>query len=909
MIIRFRKRSLKSNQHKHYALTNTKTYQTICSGLKKAVAGSVLLLCFSVIADAQTPGGVSGNLTSWFKANTQVGGNILPNTINNTPVSEWKSELGAFSVTQATAGRQPLFLADYTTTANFNFNPALQFASSQIRGLVNTTTTSPDLLGNNGTYFLVLNTTREAGFTSSTCFSYNSGSTGARYQAKADFRIQTGLSGVGYIADLDPASTGLNAAGIPAITYPRVSAVVLTSRSAGPTFRARRNGDTTILGSGNIYYPAIGSGLGIGFNSPGGSEASSSAIAEVITYDTYLSDADVNKVESYLALKYGITLSQSNTFTVPAVPTSYTSAGGTIIWGGVANTGYGKCITGIGRDDVSALMQKQSKSIHDSSLVYLFNGNTAGVFPAMNVNNNTAFPANNSYLLFGDNGLSRNLTACIYSGKISRMQRVWKVQKTGTIGTVTLAVDATAVSASVKNLLVSTDPLFPEAATTIYPLTTANGKLYASLNLNSNEYFTFASDSLKVLMNVTQPACTPGNDGAVVTTVTGGVAPNTYSWNTTPVQNTSNAAGLNGGSYQLTVKAASGCAAVYPVTLITPTFQGTVSFTVSDQLVCEGTNITVTFTGSVANTTTAAWSWGGGTVQSGTAFGPYTVKYDNSGIVSLTAKDGICALVAPSQVVNVIPAPVAAFTPDDSAGCSPFPVTFNSQSQNTDAWKWTFGNGDTAIDVSPVYTYNNTGVYTVTLIASAQGKCFDTLVQTNLINVKTYPEASFTVTPVENVPIELHQANFQFTNSSAGANTYKWDFGDGTHAAIANASHQYQDPGNYTVTLYAINDIGCEDSSIRKFLMIIPDKVLFIPNAFSPNGDGVNDKWEIAGLRNVNNCHVEIFNRWGQSMYSRTGYAEPWAGTWNGKAVPVATYYYIIKTATRDYHGWVTLIR
>lgn len=893
-------------------MTNKPTYRNRSRAkrfpLSNIAVACMLVLCLAEKLHAQTPGGVSANLSGWFKANTGAG-NMLPNTNNLTPINEWKSELGNMSVTQATSANMPLFLADYTTTANFNFNPALQFAASQKMGLLNTATTAPDLLGNNGTYFLVLNTNRETGFTSSTCFSYISSGTGARYQAKADFRIQTGISGFGYIADLDPTATGLNAAGIPAITYPRASAVVLASRSAGPTFRARRNADTTVLGSGSIYNPAIGSGLGIGFNSPGGSEASSSAIAELITYNTYLSDADVNKVETYLAVKYGITLSQSNTFTVPAAPTNYTSGSGTVIWNGTANTGYGKCITGIGRDDVSALMQKQSKSVHDSSLVYLYNDNNGGVFPAMNVNNSTAFPAANSFFLFGDNGLSRNLTTCIYNGKITRMPRTWKVQKTGTIGVVTLAVDATAVPVSVKNLLVSTNPLFPEGATTIYPLSTANGKLYVPVSLNSNDYFTFASDSLKVVMTVTQPTCAAMNGGAVTTAVTGGVTPNTFSWNTTPAQTTANATGLTGGSYQLTVKAASGCAAVYPVTLSTPAFLGTASFTVSDSMVCTGIVITATFTGTVPGTATASWSWGGGTVQSGSGFGPYKVKYDKSGIVGLTVKDGSCASVARSKLINVIPAPVAAFTPDDSAGCFPFAVTFNNQSQNSDAWKWNFGDGGTSTSLSPSYTYNNPGVYSVTLIASAQGKCFDTLEQKNLIQVSAYPEAAFTGTPAENIPVELHLASFAFANGSQNASTYLWNFGDGTSSTAADAAHQYQSPGNYTVTLQVTNEAGCADTAIRQFFMVIPDKVLIIPNAFSPNGDGINDKWEIAGLRTQSNCHVDIFNRWGQSIFSSTGYAVPWDGTLRGNALPVATYYYIIKTPTGDYHGWVTLVR
>ena len=150
-----------------------------------------------------------------------------------------------------------------------------------------------------------------------------------------------------------------------------------------------------------------------------------------------------------------------------------------------------------------------------------------------------------------------------------------------------------------------------------------------------------------------------------------------------------------------------------------------------------------------------------------------------------------------------------------------------------------------------------------------------------------------------------------YNNKIAGSKIvyYKWDFGDNTNSALNNVTHQYQQPGDFVVTLHAINDIGCEDTAVRKFMMVIPDKVLVIPNVFSPNGDGVNDTWEIAGLRGVTNCSVEIFNRWGQQVYNSHEYNVPWDGTWKGKPLPVGTFYYIIKTATRNYNGWVALIR
>jgi gliding motility-associated-like protein len=336
----------------------------------------------------------------------------------------------------------------------------------------------------------------------------------------------------------------------------------------------------------------------------------------------------------------------------------------------------------------------------------------------------------------------------------------------------------------------------------------------------------------------------------------------------------------------------------------------TAAFAVSDSVVCQGANITATFTGSAPNTATAAWGWGGGTVQSGTGLGPFTVQYNRTGIVSLTVKNGVCSSTANSKLITVVPVPVAAFTPDITAGCLPVTVTFTNQTQSGNAYKWHFGDGDSATAVNPVHTYNAVGVYTVTLTAASQNKCFDTLGKTNLIQVKAVPVADFTLNPGFNNPLELHLATFAFSNSSQNAGLYKWDFGDGDSSRLTSPSHKYRYAGNYIVTLYAMNDIGCTDTAVRAYVMVLPDKALDIPNAFSPNGDGINDRWDIAGLMGSTDCEVEVFNRWGQKVYASThGYASPWDGKFNGKPVPVASYYYVIKTATRSYNGWVAVIR
>jgi gliding motility-associated-like protein len=296
-------------------------------------------------------------------------------------------------------------------------------------------------------------------------------------------------------------------------------------------------------------------------------DASQIDIAEEIVYAGELNFSDRNKVESYLAVKYGMTLNQA-----AKNNNNYTASNDTIIWNRASNSSYANNITGIGRDDASALMQKQSKSINTGTtggLVTIYNGSnyTGGVFPTTNAANTNSFASDLSYTLFGDNALLTTLTACSDSNKIARMQRVWKVQQYGKVGAVTLSVGQTAVPNTVKTLIVSSDSTFPSGKITIYPLTAANGNLYASLKLVSGQFFTFGGDSLVVSVNIVQPNCTSTADTATAV-VSGGVSPITYSW--VPLGYiTPSIHNVPAGTYTLTVKQGGGCSYSVPFTIQT----------------------------------------------------------------------------------------------------------------------------------------------------------------------------------------------------------------------------------------------------------------------------------------------------------------------------------------------------
>jgi gliding motility-associated-like protein len=86
-----------------------------------------------------------------------------------------------------------------------------------------------------------------------------------------------------------------------------------------------------------------------------------------------------------------------------------------------------------------------------------------------------------------------------------------------------------------------------------------------------------------------------------------------------------------------------------------------------------------------------------------------------------------------------------------------------------------------------------------------------------------------------------------------------------------------------------------------------------VPNAFSPNNDGINDRWEIPGLNGYTSSQVSVFNRWGQQVFHSSGYNISWDGKYNGKPLPVGTYYYMIDLkndrAAKPFQGAVTIIR
>ena len=141
-------------------------------------------------------------------------------------------------------------------------------------------------------------------------------------------------------------------------------------------------------------------------------------------------------------------------------------------------------------------------------------------------------------------------------------------------------------------------------------------------------------------------------------------------------------------------------------------------------------------------------------------------------------------------------------------------------------------------------------------------------------------------------------ANFTFTGS--GAHNYYWNFGDGFTSSIQNPSHRYTDDTTYLVRL--ITDSGspyfCADTSQQK-IRIVPPFNLFIPTAFTPNGDGINDIFNLFGNR-IKQYKIIIFNRWGQLIFESNSISNSWDGTYQQHPAEEGVYSYLIKVVGVD---------
>lgn len=373
--------------------------------------------------------------------------------------------------------------------------------------------------------------------------------------------------------------------------------------------------------------------------------------------------------------------------------------------------------------------------------------------------------------------------------------------------------------------------------------------------------------------------------------------------------------------YSLTIEEkSSGCMRTYTRIIdVVPFPEASFTPDLTDAL-CPGDDVTFLGDGNINADLNYSWDFGDG----GVGFGQNAnhIFFDGTYDVTLTvttAEGGCSDSVTKTATIE---GPKGGFTADKSIICQNEPITFTlTDTSAVASYTWDLGDGSFVTDVSPLthsFDYDSIPVgnlQPVDVILMSENGCekvFTQFIQLYDVNARFK-----IIDDPESCPGELVVENL-----SSGADKILWNFGDGTTSTELNPTHTYGDSSVYVITLTVENDTEtCSDSDEQEFVVEGLERVQ-MPNIFSPNGDDVNDYFNIAineKYQDQLNCieviKAKIFNRWGNLIYDNELPKEGWDGRYDdGTAAPAEVYTYIFTVVYGNqsedtFKGTVTLVK
>ncbi len=333
--------------------------------------------------------------------------------------------------------------------------------------------------------------------------------------------------------------------------------------------------------------------------------------------------------------------------------------------------------------------------------------------------------------------------------------------------------------------------------------------------------------------------------------------------------------------------------------------------------ICEGETATLTATSSAG----ATINWyndnsGSNLLFSGNDFTTPALTTNTSYFVQAEAV-GCPPTNSVEVVVTVLPAPAAPLA-NDITICSGNTATLTATTADSAAtiqWHDDISQG-IVLGSGSIFTTAELLTTTTFYVSAQLGNCPSSQRTPVVVNVLPTPVAAFSSEPELTRTVMVSQANFTFSNNTTNGSRYVWSFGDGDSLETFNTqevSHKYQQPGSYTVTLCAFTADGCSNCITYGNITVVEDYAIYIPNAFTPNGDGNNDVFQYH-LIGVKQAYIFIFNRWGEKVFETDNPTEYWDGTYKGKLMNPDVYVYHIKLVSYDnkqaeFKGSVTIVR
>jgi gliding motility-associated-like protein len=404
------------------------------------------------------------------------------------------------------------------------------------------------------------------------------------------------------------------------------------------------------------------------------------------------------------------------------------------------------------------------------------------------------------------------------------------------------------------------------------------------------------------ISGVTNTICSQANGGASATG-TGGNQPYTYVWSNG--QGGQNLTNVLAGNYDVTITDVNGCEAT-----------NTVNITDSPGP-----------TASISGLTNAAcgYSDGSATVMPNGGSPPYSYNWNNgtasqtllnvpTGLYTVTITDANGCTTTLSANVGEDPGPTAtAASTNEICDQANGTATVNATGGVSTSYTYLWSDGQTTATATGLVQ----GSYTVTV---SDGGC-STVEMVDVLETPG-PDAGFSAHPQV---LTIMDGPVSFLDNSGGnVVAWDWNFGDGSGNGIGNELiHLYENIGTFLVTLIVTDNNGCMDT-VSDTIKVKEIFTLYIPNTFTPNGDGINDLWAPKGLSvDPDNFDMYIFDRWGNVMfhtslwYSLLNTSEPWNGTINNEGtfndIVMDVYVYRIRLKEIDgpkheYIGRISLI-
>ncbi len=332
-----------------------------------------------------------------------------------------------------------------------------------------------------------------------------------------------------------------------------------------------------------------------------------------------------------------------------------------------------------------------------------------------------------------------------------------------------------------------------------------------------------------------------------------------------------------------------------------------IDFTLDTDTVCD--TLFIQLSNSSRNAQIYQWDFGNGRTSSEAEpiaffenFGTYEIR--------LIAIDTNCSISDTSSIIvehDTGTSITAAFNMEYIGCDNDFQAKFTNISDGADSYQWNFGDGASSSLKNPTHNFPESGAYPITLTAfNAKCNSFRTFTDTVYFSDTTVtPSAEIETSSCGDGSVDIK------LNENRQRYTYLWNFGNGITSQNRQPYYRYEQPGLYRINL-TIEDTLCGktyDFSYPIFIEKIISEV-FIPNAFSPNGDGINETLEIFGNRCDGKSEIHIFNRWGEKVfYSDRPFEQFWDALDDDDPAPVGIYTYHLINGEDEYRGSITLFR